>query len=139
MLLGRCTSHSMSGRALGNCTSCLLGWEVFNIKERLLFCIASFPCSYLTFEPSRGNLSIQCSVGEQFYLTDATGLRLDLAAVREKDERSDKTLSMRSTNTDNILHNFCVITIYYITKYNNINTSYTTSPFQGLIISVSSN
>jgi len=31
-----------------------------------------------------------CSVGELFYRADATGLRIDLAAVREKDERSDK-------------------------------------------------
>ena len=44
-------------------------------------------------------------LGAVSYLADATGLRLDLAAVHEKDERSDKTLSMRSTNADNILHN----------------------------------
>ena len=37
---------------------------------------------------------------------DATGLRLDLAAVREKDERSDKTQAcIVQKHTDNILHN----------------------------------
>ena len=33
---------------------------------------------------------VQCW-GAVSYLVDATGLRLDLAAVHEKDERSDKT------------------------------------------------
>jgi len=44
MLLGRCTSHSCQGGHEGIVyISCLQiqGWEVFNMKESLLFYIAS--------------------------------------------------------------------------------------------------
>jgi len=55
---------------------------------RRLPCVATMSSpAHLQFQDG---YQVQCW-GAVSYLVDATGLRLDLAAVHEKDERSDKT------------------------------------------------